>query len=74
MRATKRIRTDKDKLAQAMFALDQICQLASNQETEYPDRIGAIKSMASRSLHVCGDSRWLLEFNKQLELRLQGGP
>jgi hypothetical protein len=67
-------RTDKDKLAITMHALAQICEVASDQEKEYPERIGAIKTLASRSLHQCGASDWFKEFNKQLELRLQGGP
>jgi hypothetical protein len=74
MRAKKRVQTDRDKLDNAMRCLAKICEVASDPNEGYPEKVGAIKSLASFTLHQNGDSEWFKKFNQQLELRLQGGP
>lgn len=74
MRAKKRVRTDQDKLKKARRALAQICELASDPEKGYPERIGGIKYQAALTLHQLGESTWWEKINEQLKLNLPGGP
>jgi len=74
MAGKKGVQTDKEKLEIALRALTKICELASNQEVPYPERIGAIKYHAAYTLHRRGDSPWWNKINEQLTLHLKGGP
>lgn len=74
MAAKKRVMTEAEKLQTALQALARICELASDQEVPYPERIGAIKYQAAYTLHRRGDSTWWNKINEQRLLPFLEGP